>query len=121
MVWSEGDVAARERPCFTFFMGQTYFVYMMANRKHGTLYTGVTNDLVRRTYEHREGLVDGFTRMQGCKRLVWYEVHEQIEVAITREKAIKKWLRRWKDEAIEAMNPEWRDLWWEISEAQPER
>ncbi|MDV3253419.1 GIY-YIG nuclease family protein [Devosia sp. BK] len=91
-----------------------YFVYIMANRKRGTLYTGVTNDLIRRVSEHREGLVPGFTKTHGCKVLVWFEVHEDIEVAITREKLIKKWRRDWKEELIEAQNPEWRDLWWEI-------
>ncbi|KQT44295.1 hypothetical protein ASG47_17220 [Devosia sp. Leaf420] len=91
-----------------------YFVYIMANRKRGALYTGVTNDLIRRVSEHREGLVPGFTKTHGCKVLVWFEVHEDIEVAITREKLIKKWRRDWKEELIEAQNPEWRDLWWEI-------
>jgi putative endonuclease len=100
-------------------MGQTYFVYMMANRKHGALYTGVTSDLLRRVYEHREGVVEGFTETHGCKRLVWYEVHERIEAAIMREKAIKKWLRRWKEELIEGMNPDWRDLWWDIARNGP--
>ena len=96
-----------------------YYVYFMANRKHGALYTGVTNDLVRRTYEHREGLVAGFTKKHGCKRLVWYEVHGDIAVAIQREKQVKKWLRPWKDELIETDNPDWRDLWWDIIGPQP--
>ncbi|WP_108396237.1 GIY-YIG nuclease family protein [Devosia submarina] len=100
-------------------MGQTYFVYMMANRKHGALYTGVTSDLVRRTYEHREGLADGFTKTHGCKHLVWYEVHEDIEAAILHEKRLKKWQRHWKEELIETMNPNWRDMWWEIIEGGP--
>ncbi len=100
-------------------MGHTYFVYIITNRKHGVAYTGVTNDLVRRTYEHREGLVKGFTQAQGCKRLVWFEVHENIEAAILREKRIKKWLRAWKDELIEKQNPDWRDLWWDIIEGGP--
>jgi putative endonuclease len=91
-----------------------YFVYIMANRKHGTLYTGVTNDLLRRTSEHREGLVPGFTKTHGCKTLVWFEPHDDIEFAITREKRIKKWPRPWKDRLIEEQNPDWRDLWWEI-------
>jgi putative endonuclease len=95
-------------------MGRDYFVYIVASRKRGTVYTGVTNDLVRRTYEHREGLVDGFTKRHGCKHLVWYEIHGEIEAAILREKQIKAWRRVWKDELIEAMNPDWRDLWWDI-------
>ena len=94
-----------------------YYVYMMTIRKHGALYTGVTNDLVRRTYEHREGLVPGFTKTHRCKRLVWYEVHDNIQVAILREKQVKKWLRLWKDELIETGNPDWRDLWWDITES----
>ncbi|QDZ13366.1 GIY-YIG nuclease family protein [Devosia ginsengisoli] len=95
-------------------MGRDYFVYLITNRKHGTLYTGVTNDLVRRVHEHREGLVDGFSRRHGCKHLVWFEIHGDIEAAILREKQVKKWLRPWKDALIEQTNPDWRDLWWEI-------
>jgi putative endonuclease len=92
-----------------------YFVYMMTNRKHGALYTGVTNDLVRRTYEHREGLVPGFTKTHGCKILVWYQPFGDIDLAILREKRLKKWLRPWKDQLIEEQNPDWRDLWWDIT------
>jgi len=95
-------------------MERTYFVYIVASRKRGTVYTGVTNDLVRRTHEHREGLVPGFTKQHSCKRLVWFETHEDIEAAILREKQVKGWRRVWKDELIEASNPDWRDLWWEI-------
>ena len=95
-------------------MGQSYFVYMVANRRHGALYTGVTNDIVRRTYEHREGLVEGFSKTHGCKHLVWFAVHEDVEAAIRHEKRLKKWLRPWKDALIEETNPDWRDLWWEI-------
>ena len=95
-------------------MQRSYFVYIVASRKHGTLYTGVTNDLVRRTSEHREGLIPGFSKTHGCRHLVWFEVHEDINEAIVREKRVKKWLRQWKDALIEADNPYWRDLWWEI-------
>lgn len=84
---------------------------MMANRKRGALYTGVTTDLVRRVHEHREGLVLGFTKTHGCKLLVWYEGHDQIEWAIRREKLIKRWLRAWKEALIEEKNPDWADLW----------
>ncbi|NGP17108.1 GIY-YIG nuclease family protein [Devosia chinhatensis] len=87
----------------------------MVNRKNGTDYTGVTNDLVRRTYEHREGLAPGFTKTNGCKRLVWYETHDDISEAILREKRIKRWLRAWKVRLIEEQNPDWNDLWWEIT------
>ncbi|MFK4810187.1 GIY-YIG nuclease family protein [Devosia sp. ZW T5_3] len=95
-------------------MGKTYFVYIMASRKHGTVYTGVTNDLVRRAYEHREGLVQGFTQEHACKRLVWFEAHGDIDQAILREKRIKDWKRDWKERLIEERNPDWADLWWEI-------
>ncbi|MGV8831686.1 MAG: GIY-YIG nuclease family protein [Devosia sp.] len=91
-----------------------YYVYIVASRKRGTIYVGVTNDLVRRVYEHREGLVDGFTKTHGCTHLVWFATHEDIEAAILHEKRLKKWLRPWKDTLIEQTNPDWRDLWWEI-------
>lgn len=94
--------------------GCMYFVYIMANRRHGTIYVGVTNDLVRRVHEHREGLVPGFTRTHNCKRLVWFEPHSAIDAAIMREKLIKKWHRSWKDRLIEEQNPDWRDLWLDI-------
>ena len=100
-------------------MRGSYIVYIVANRKHGTLYVGVTNDLVRRVHEHREGLVAGFTKQHGCKHLVWFETHGDIVVAIAREKQVKKWLRPWKDELIESENSDWRDLWWDIIGPQP--
>jgi putative endonuclease len=87
------------------------WVYIMANRPNGTLYIGVTSDLARRAYEHREGLIDGFTRQHGLKRLVWYERFEDIRDAIQREKRMKTWLRAWKTRAIMAMNPDWDDLY----------
>jgi putative endonuclease len=87
------------------------FVYIMASRRNGTLYIGVTSDLVKRTYEHRNALVAGFTRKYGCKLLVWYEVHDDIQQARHRELQMKKWKRLWKLSAIEAMNPDWRDLY----------
>jgi putative endonuclease len=88
-----------------------YFcVYLLASRKHGTLYAGVTSNLARRLEEHRSKPVDGFTARYGIDRLVWYEAHENAEAAITREKQIKEWKRAWKVQLIEAENPEWRDL-----------
>ena len=87
-----------------------FFGYILASRKHGTLYIGVTNDLVRRVREHRDGLLAGFTRKYGVKLLVWFEPHATMESAIVREKRIKKWEREWKLQLIEATNPEWRDL-----------
>ena len=83
-------------------------------RKRGTVYTGVTNDLLRRVSEHREGRIPGFTKTYGCKHLVWFETTDDIEAAILREKQLKKWRRSWKEALIEAGNPDWRDLWWEI-------
>ena len=86
-------------------------VYIMANKRNGTLYLGVTSDLPQRAQQHRDGLIEGFSRKYGCKLLVWYEQHQQMHTAITREKRMKKWARRWKLRVIEEMNPEWRDLY----------
>ena len=85
-------------------------VYIMANHKNGTLYTGVTSDLPQRVWQHREGIVEGFTAKHNCKRLVWFELHATMEHAITREKQIKKWNRQWKINLIEADNSDWHDL-----------
>ncbi len=85
-------------------------VYIMASGRNGTLYVGVTSNLPQRTYQHREGLVPGFTLRYGCKSLVWYEVHDDMANAIAREKQIKGGSRRKKLELIEAMNPDWLDL-----------
>ena len=87
-----------------------YYVYLVTNRPHGTLYCGVTNDLARRVCEHRSGHADGFTRRYNCRRLVWFEHHTEIGAAILREKRIKKWRRPWKDALIQARNPDWSDL-----------
>ena len=89
-------------------------VYMTANRRNGTIYVGVTSDLPRRAHEHREGLVPGFSARYGCKLLVWYEAHDSMEAAITREKQIKAGSRNKKLALIEAANPTWRDLYGEI-------
>jgi len=85
-------------------------VYIMANRRNGTLYTGVTADLPRRAFDHREGILPGFTKRYGCKLLVWYEVHETMLAAIAREKQIKAGSRRDKLRLVENANPEWADL-----------
>mgnify|MGYP000951436116 CR=1 FL=1 len=85
-------------------------VYIMANRKNGTLYTGVTSDLVRRVCQHREGLVDGFARRYGCRLLVYFEVHDEMVAAISRENQIKAGGRSKKLELIESLNPGWDDL-----------
>ena len=88
-----------------------YWVYIMASRRNGTLYVGVTNDIVRRAWEHREGVIRGFTSKYGVKILVYCEPFENIFAAIHREDRLKKWTRRWKLELIEQHNPEWRDLY----------
>ena len=89
-------------------------VYILASKPNGTLYVGVTSDLIQRTWQHRNDFVEGFTKRYGVHRLVWYEVHECMESAIHREKAIKKWNREWKIELIQKSNPTWRDLYNEI-------
>ena len=88
-----------------------YCVYMLASGRHGTLYVGVTNDLARQIFEHKERLAQGFTSKCSVKCLVWYEAYERIDEAIAREKALKKWRRDWKIRLIEEMNPEWEDLY----------
>ncbi len=92
-----------------------FYVYILTNTRRGVLYTGVTNDLVRRVFEHREHCALGFTAKHGVTRLVYFEVHETAAEAIAREKAIKRWQRRWKFELVEAKNPQWDDLWGEIT------
>ena len=86
-------------------------VYMMANRRHGAIYTGVTSRLPQRVHEHREGLVPGFTKTYDLHRLVWYERHESMVVAIQREKSLKKYTREWKIDLVERENPYWEDLY----------
>jgi putative endonuclease len=93
---------------------QQYYVYILASKKNGTIYVGVTGDLIKRIYEHKQNLIDGFTQKYGVHDLVYYEVHNEIEEAITREKQIKKWNRNWKLRLIEERNPDWKDLYNEI-------
>ena len=88
---------------------------MMANKRNGTVYTGVTSNLPKRAFEHREGMVKGFTKTYACKILVWYEIHENMESAILREKQIKAGSRRKKITQIEAINPNWKDLYSSLS------
>jgi putative endonuclease len=92
-----------------------YYVYILASRKHGTLYLGVTSDIVRRVYEHRTKATSGFTKRYGVDKLVWFEIHEDAISAITREKELKKWRRDWKIRLIEEQNPAWDDLYLGIS------
>ena len=90
-------------------------VYIMANKRNGTLYTGVTSQLIQRTWQHREGITDGFTKRYGCKVLVWYGLADTMDAAIMREKQIKAGSRSKKLALIERMNPHWRDLFEEIA------
>jgi putative endonuclease len=87
------------------------YVYIMANGRNGTLYIGVTSDLVKRAWEHRNGVVPGFSRRYKCKLLVWYAAYDDVQEARHRELQMKKWKRIWKLSEIEQMNPEWRDLY----------
>jgi putative endonuclease len=87
------------------------FVYMMTNRRNGILYIGVTTNLPKRSFEHREGLIDGFTRRYGLKMLAYYEVFDDVRDAIQREKTMKHWPRAWKVQLIHGLNPEWKDLY----------
>ena len=91
-------------------MQKTYYVYILASKRNGTLYSGVTNDLARRMWEHREGLVPGVTKTYGVKTLVYYETFDDINAAIHREKRLKKYKREWKMNLIQQHNIEWRDL-----------
>ena len=84
-------------------------VYLLANKKRGTLYIGVTSDLVGRVWEHKTNVIEGFTKRYEIHRLVWYERHETMESAINREKALKRWKRAWKLELVEKQNPDWYD------------
>ena len=117
------DAKAGRAPCSTVIAGldpaihhqdMSYWVYILASSPGGTLYVGVTNDLIRRTYEHREGLVPGFTKTYGVKHLVYYEAYDSVTAAIQREKNIKHWPREWKIDLVLSINPEWRDLYDEI-------
>jgi putative endonuclease len=91
--------------------GMSGWVYIMANEPYGTLYVGVTSDLKARVWQHREGLVDGFTKKHGLKMLVYAEQHDEIEAAIHREKRLKHWSRDWKIDLIASNNPDWKDLY----------
>lgn len=90
-------------------------VYMLTNKRNGTLYIGVTSNLPKRIWEHKTSVVKSFTEKYGLKKLVWYESHETMMSAIQREKAMKNWKREWKLNSIEAMNPDWHDLYEELN------
>jgi len=89
-----------------------YYIYILANKRNGTLYIGVTSNLVKRVYEHKNNIIDGFTKKYSIHKLVYYEITDDIESAIRREKQLKKWNRKWKMNLIEKNNPEWKDLYY---------
>ena len=93
---------------------QTYYVYMMANKNNNVLYIGVTNNLIRRVYEHKKGMIDGFTKKYNCHKLVWFQQADDVTTAITQEKKMKKWKREYKKNVIREINPEWKDLYDEL-------
>ena len=94
----------------------SYYVYLLASGRHGTLYLGVTNDLIRRVYQHKHKLLGGFTARYDVDRLVWFECYDDPVSAISREKEIKKWRRDWKIRLIEENNPDWRDLYGDVAQ-----
>ena len=94
---------------------KAFYVYILASGRNGTLYIGVTSQLVQRVWQHKQGLAEGFTKQYGLKTLVWYEQHDTAESAITREKQIKKWERKWKIGLIETENPYWNDLYDDVA------
>ena len=95
-------------------MTNQYYVYILASKRNGTLYIGMSNNLARRVWEHKHDVVEGFTKKYGVHRLVWYETADSPQAAILREKQLKKWNRAWKLSLIEKMNPDWKDLYDEI-------
>jgi putative endonuclease len=106
-----GRAACASPESITPMPAMAYYVYLLASKKHGTLYLGVTNDIVRRVYEHRTKVVGGFTARYGVDKLVWFEIYDDAITAITREKELKKWRRDWKIRLIEEENPGWVDLY----------
>ncbi|HLG32084.1 MAG TPA: GIY-YIG nuclease family protein [Ignavibacteriaceae bacterium] len=90
---------------------KTYYIYILASKRNGTLYIGITNDLARRVYEHNSGLIEGFTKKYSINKLVYFESTSDVNAAILREKRMKKWKRQWKIELIEKSNPDWKDLY----------
>lgn len=93
-----------------------FCVYILANKKNGFLYTGLTSNLQKRVWEHKEGVVEGHTKKYSIKRLVYFETHDNFESAEQREKRLKRWRRKWKDELIGTSNPDWNDLYYEITQ-----
>ena len=96
---------------------KTYYIYIMTNKHHNVLYIGVTNNLLRRVYEHKKNLIEGFTKKYNCHKLVWYQQTDDVTAAITQQKRMKKWKREYKENVIREMNPEWKDLYYDLVEA----
>ena len=96
-------------------MNKTYYTYILASKRNGTLYIGVTSDLIKRVYEHKNNLTDGFTSKHKVHNLVYFEQHLEVNSAIRREKRLKEWQRKWKLALIEISNPQWKDLYFEIT------
>jgi len=94
---------------------KSYYVYILASKRHGTLYIGITNSLIRRVYEHKNGLIEGFTKKYKVRNLVFYERFDDVKSAIRHEKQLKKWNRKWKIELIEKDNPKWKDLYGDLT------
>ena len=103
----------------TFMLEKSYYVYILASERNGTLYVGVTKDLIRRIYEHKNSLIEGFSKQYQVDKLVYFEETNSIQSAIAREKQMKKWYRKWKLELIESMNPKWKDLYFELISQPP--
>ena len=95
-------------------MMNEYYVYILASKQNGTLYTGVTSDIIKRVHEHKNGFVDSFTKRYSVHKLVYFEQTNDVESAIQREKRLKKWNRQWKVDLIEKSNPQWRDLYFDL-------
>lgn len=98
-----------------------FYVYLLASRRNGTLYCGMTNDLLGRVYEHKARIATGFTRKYNVTKLVWFETHDLVNNAITREKRIKRWPRAWKIDLIEERNPDWCDLYYDLGGTDPDK
>jgi putative endonuclease len=120
---NNNDAMRRKQHFFAAFKGLTKgassmnkepAVYILASKRNGTLYIGVTSDLIKRVWEHKNNMVEGFTKRYGVHQLVWYEIHDNMESAMEREKRLKNWKRAWKLKLIEGVNPDWEDLYHRI-------
>jgi putative endonuclease len=113
---SSSFLRTQESSDFTNGMNKQPAIYILASKRNGTLYIGVTSNLIKRVWQHKNDVIAGFTQQYAVHVLVYYELHDTMENAIQREKQLKKWKRAWKIQLIEGMNPQWNDLWQEIQE-----